>query len=88
MDMLELAMRISMLIDEVNSSDRPLNLAEELGASKSAMDNWVAGTAPIPFVQMARLARLTDTSLDWLAHGDEFDRYVLTGECELLGGEL
>jgi len=88
MDMLELAMRISMLIDEVKYGDSSINLADELGASKSAMDNWVAGTWPIPFVQMARLVRLTDTSLDWLAHGDEFDRYVLTVECELLGGEL
>ena len=88
MDMLELAMRISILIDEAELCDNPINLTETLGASKSAIDQWVAGCAPIPFIQMARLARLTDTSLDWLAHGDEFDRYVTSTECDLLGGEL
>ncbi|MBL1435207.1 MAG: helix-turn-helix transcriptional regulator [Rhodobacteraceae bacterium] len=92
MDELQLAMRVSALIDEQldpqQGNKSMVEVSEITGTSWSAMLNWVNGTAHIPFVPMARLARLTDTSLDWLAHGDEFDRYVVSGECDLFGDEL
>ncbi len=46
-------------------------LAAALGYNRNTISAWERGVNEPPFSAVARWARLTGTSLDWLAYGDE-----------------
>ncbi|NOR63281.1 MAG: hypothetical protein GQ535_12415 [Rhodobacteraceae bacterium] len=73
--------RVLKLVDEQTKERSIVDVALDMGASPSTIDKWVRGDGPVHFLPMVRLAALTSTSLDWLAYGDMFDRFIVSDAC-------
>ncbi|MBP5857253.1 helix-turn-helix transcriptional regulator [Marivibrio halodurans] len=62
----DLGKRIRLVEQKFKNREEAARVA---GVAKSTLANWIAGLADPSFASLARLAKATDTSLDWLASG-------------------
>lgn len=76
------ARRLEKLASILSMTDR--EIADRLGVSPQAWNNYSKGARPLPVDVALELKRLSDTTLDWIYTGDE--RGLSVTVRETLGG--